>query len=1152
MSLFHTKEWWRTECGDSQESFDGQSLLLVRELFGKEQLPADLICVASHRGYLRIYAPTSQWDDELHAPTAYKSTDLVVEVKLADAIVDLKAGKFVSGSQDTRLAILTPTRLAIYSATLTKGSTEHGDRCSLQMAYEHQLKCFPASLTIGPFGGARGRDFLCVQCLDGTLLFYEQEVFAFSRVLKDRLLPEPLVYVARNDVFVTLGPGWVLECYRYQNMAEVGKKGEAEDAKVKKGVVPDWSYNIGEPILGIQTVVLSSFEVGIVILGERTLFCLGDACTSIKTAKRLEYGALCFVAYVIEPDGKLMVIVIADTSTLMIYEGTTLKWSAKLPFAPVAVARAHFQNLEGAIVVLSEEGRLEVCYLGSEPSLFVAPPIHRRGYDYAAAEKELLDLRQLLKKSSSSDDQVSNAMLEAELSINATVSPELLPSPYVSLHTDVDKEEDKAAKQSSMCKIEIELTSYTTLRDVQVILQTSEPLVISKDYLSLTNLCEKYTMETTVYLGDDQILPIDSEVEIVATYENDSGELRVVDKTVQIPLKMLLRPSPPESTAAFSVTIKSAEPVLNFSQIFPEFIGEYSVRQAANSLGLQHALDPQSVVTIASGLMLNRYRVQANDANAMTLVLHQLIGRLKDKAPKLAENLSCTIAQQHLQLVQDKIDVHFDARLKMKAATKEIGLLTSQLRCIERRMLRGMKERNSRSLAATGLPTLLESTYRAIFALLDDLEAARAERERAFQSLRNSLRLLRLMLQLTVSEDKCELFESAFVFKPQLRDEVITCPRGARPRRRQSRHRRLYSSSTMGSTLYLIRIPIVLLGLAVFIGLPACGVATESIKGSRETCDVEGEDFTVDKIPNTKCFNCICKNGFVECLKQQCPSIEGCYMLLERKKDDCCQKCKGCVKNNIHHQSGTEWTDPADPCRIFTCNAGVVTESKLRCYTPCGSPVPPAAGQCCPTCAGCLVNGQKVTEERSVTTTEDPCVACRCNKGRLTCAKKACPVLHCPVSRIVHEPGECCPRCKGSGKYLMPPRGACILGTTFHKSGQQIYLDECTRCSCHNSAILCTKETCPVLECASEYQTKLPGRCCPQCPVIEESRAACVYAGRTYVARWRNLEARSLQVVRMQAGQGALCHVHVSASNRTLSAEFAYGTARRPVLSTMR
>lgn len=48
-------------------------------------------------------------------------------------------------------------------------------------------------------------------------------------------------------------------------------------------------------------------------------------------------------AILIEPDGKLMVLVIADTNTLMIYEGTTLRWSAQLPFTPVAVTRAHFQ-----------------------------------------------------------------------------------------------------------------------------------------------------------------------------------------------------------------------------------------------------------------------------------------------------------------------------------------------------------------------------------------------------------------------------------------------------------------------------------------------------------------------------------------------------------------------------------------------------------------------------------------------------------------------------------------------------------------------------------------------------------------------------------------------------------------------------------------
>lgn len=90
-----------------------------------------------------------------------------------------------------------------------------GDQCNLEIAYEHRLPRFPASLVVGPFGGVRGRDFLCVQFLDGTLFFYEQEVYAFSQLLRNRLLPEPIVYISRNDAFVTSNCSWILECYRH-------------------------------------------------------------------------------------------------------------------------------------------------------------------------------------------------------------------------------------------------------------------------------------------------------------------------------------------------------------------------------------------------------------------------------------------------------------------------------------------------------------------------------------------------------------------------------------------------------------------------------------------------------------------------------------------------------------------------------------------------------------------------------------------------------------------------------------------------------------------------------------------------------------------------------------------------------------------------
>ncbi|XP_011862460.1 PREDICTED: BMP-binding endothelial regulator protein isoform X1 [Vollenhovia emeryi] len=299
----------------------------------------------------------------------------------------------------------------------------------------------------------------------------------------------------------------------------------------------------------------------------------------------------------------------------------------------------------------------------------------------------------------------------------------------------------------------------------------------------------------------------------------------------------------------------------------------------------------------------------------------------------------------------------------------------------------------------------------------------------------------------------------------------------------------------------LTRLPSILalaLALAFLSTAHRYDAASESIIGSRETCDIEGEDITVDKILNTSCFRCICKNGFVECVKQQCPNIEGCYALQDPQENMCCRECKECTWNGKTYESDMEWTDEKDPCRKFVCKAGVITESELVCYTPCSNPTN-VTGQCCGICEGCLVNGQKVTEDSSVTTTEDPCVTCKCNKGHLTCAKLACPTLNCPDTRIVDEPGECCPRCRGSAKFFSPPKGACMLGTRLYNSGSKFHVDHCTLCTCVDSVISCNRRTCPVLECPKEHQLISPNECCPACPDVEESRTSCSYGGRTYV-----------------------------------------------------
>lgn len=273
------------------------------------------------------------------------------------------------------------------------------------------------------------------------------------------------------------------------------------------------------------------------------------------------------------------------------------------------------------------------------------------------------------------------------------------------------------------------------------------------------------------------------------------------------------------------------------------------------------------------------------------------------------------------------------------------------------------------------------------------------------------------------------------------------------------------------------------------------------IVGHREQCGNEGEKVAV-AIKNGNCYNCICKNGFVEC-EQECPSHDGCHMLLGPPPGGCCKKCKGCLVDGLERASGEEWRDPDDSCRLYHCAAGVVTETVEQCYAPCTAPKPPDQGLCCPTCPGkigCKVNGQDVSGGRTVRSLDDPCLRCSCSEGRFSCSKRACPVLNCPPKVIMPpRPGECCPYCNGSRELYPPPQGRCLVGAELKLSGEDFHLDPCTVCRCENGTASCKRPSCPPLDCPQEKRVQAKGRCCPQCPQLPPYPSAlCNSNGRVY------------------------------------------------------
>lgn len=79
---------------------------------------------------------------------------------------------------------------------------------------QHSFTRRADSLTCGTFGNIKTRDFICIQGLDGSLSFFDQDTFLFMCILNDGIVPGPIDYISNCDSFVVCKSTWILEIYR--------------------------------------------------------------------------------------------------------------------------------------------------------------------------------------------------------------------------------------------------------------------------------------------------------------------------------------------------------------------------------------------------------------------------------------------------------------------------------------------------------------------------------------------------------------------------------------------------------------------------------------------------------------------------------------------------------------------------------------------------------------------------------------------------------------------------------------------------------------------------------------------------------------------------------------------------------------------------
>lgn len=115
-------------------------------------------------------------------------------------------------SSQQHIAVLHPRQLSVYILGWIINDQE--TQYNLTIVYSHLLERTAYNMTWGPFGGAKGKDCICVQSMDGLLTFFRHEKVIFTCFLPDFLVPGPLGYLPRTDSIVTVTSAHMLQSFK--------------------------------------------------------------------------------------------------------------------------------------------------------------------------------------------------------------------------------------------------------------------------------------------------------------------------------------------------------------------------------------------------------------------------------------------------------------------------------------------------------------------------------------------------------------------------------------------------------------------------------------------------------------------------------------------------------------------------------------------------------------------------------------------------------------------------------------------------------------------------------------------------------------------------------------------------------------------------
>ncbi|XP_068630113.1 protein PTHB1 [Battus philenor] len=668
MSLFKVNKWWSNEkLHNTGLSATAQNIKCVKIDKFNSHNDSDCIMLGEST-LLKLYKPSLNQDS------------LLLETDLGDFVLQVETGKFIGTSGEREIIILHPQSYVIYEFQRKGGLSDAGDQNNIVPLVSHSFKRRAYSLILGPFGSSKSRDLICVQSLDGTLSFFDQDTFLFMCIFNDILIPGPLAYVANSDLFVICKSTWILEIYSYQQLRESSEL----SLRQNQNSIPQWTYNAGEEISALQVIRTSTNFSSIIALGERHLYCFQDNGL-MKDLIRFNYSPICFYSYLIgwyyEPGARLLVMVASDDSKLYIYEGITLLWACDLMINVVTLSRCFLNSLPGGIVTLATNGVLTVSYLGTEPDLNPSVNLINEVVDPEQVQNELESIEDTLKKIMDDDKGINGELAYFEKTIGIKIEVGQIMENVNQTNYDSDE-------VLLFCPVLISLTCQkpALIQSIQMTFILSSPFAATETIKFIDGINIENIFETNVFLSNGYDIP-DANAKILFTIVNNTGKIIILHRNIMLPLSLYCNIDNTILDSKLQLSIHVNHPCTEFENIFTELS---TLEMNSNSVTFKYTAT-NNIVTLRAAEQ--EYSIESNDFPEMTSILDYFIYKLNEYYISKNIGISITLTpskefiDQLIHRLLKCIENHSKERIKLNKLEDELNILQKQFIIIQKKLL---------------------------------------------------------------------------------------------------------------------------------------------------------------------------------------------------------------------------------------------------------------------------------------------------------------------------------------------------------------------------------------------------------------------------------------------------------------------------------